>query len=193
MWRIKISAGSLNLHRLMTWVGILILVTIIDGTLPAPLQSRDGPTHRFLILREFQEEAVLDRETQLIWERTPSPVQTRWGNAGVLCALKSVGGQPGWRLPTFFELMTLVDPARHDTASTPLLPVDNPFFGIGDQGYWSSNTHATEATKAYAVDFSIGDVAADHKHATHRLWCVRGGSAPADKKEERVQRSPQWS
>ena len=194
MWTVKASTSSLNLHRLMTLVGILILPTIIDGTLPAPLQSHDGSSHRFLVLREFQGEAVLDRETQLIWERTPSPAETRWRNAGVLCALRSVGDQPGWRLPTFFELMTLVDPARRDATSTPLLPVENPFTGIGGQGYWSSNTHATEATKAYVVDFALGDVAADHKHTTHRLWCVRGGLVPpADRKEERVRRSPQWS
>jgi len=194
MWTKKPSAISLTWHRLMTLIGVLVLLTILDGTLPVPLQSHDGPSQRFLILQEFQGEAVFDRETQLIWERTPGPAETRWKNAGVLCALKSVGGRPGWRLPTFFELMTLVDPTRHDPTRTPLLPVEHPFTGIGDQTYWSSNTHATEATKAYAVDFTVGDVAAVHKHMAHRLWCVRGGSLPpADRKEELVRRSPQWS
>lgn len=163
----------------------IMLLTILGGTAPPALRSAEGPVHRFLILGEFQGEAVLDRETQLIWERIPSSTETRWENAALLCAMKPVGGRRGWRLPTFFELMTLVDPAGHGGPNRPLLPVGNPFTGIGQQAYWSSNTQATEPTKAYVIDFIAGDVAAEHKHSAHRIWCVRGGSRTSgDRMEE---------
>ena len=34
----------------------------------------ENATHRFVVLRAFDDEAVLDRETQLVWARTPSNV-----------------------------------------------------------------------------------------------------------------------
>lgn len=190
----SVAGSSRHQHMLRTSFVAIMLLTILGGTAPPALRSDEGPVHRFVVLGEFQGEAVLDRETQLIWERTPSPTETRWGNAALLCAMRSAGGQRGWRLPTFFELMTLVDPAGYGAANRPLLPVGNPFTGIGGQAYWSSNTQTTEPTKAYAVDFVIGDVAAKHKHSAHRIWCVRGGStASGDRKEETLRNGHQWS
>jgi hypothetical protein len=182
-------------RRLWTWfVTFILFFTAAGGTAPSALRSDERPVHRFLILGEFQGQAVLDRETQLIWERIPSSAETRWANAGLLCAMKSVGGQRGWRLPTFFELMTLVDPAGHSATTGPLLPAGNPFTGIGEQAFWSSNTLKAESAKAYAVDFLIGDVTAKHKHSAHRIWCVRSGSAPPVQKHEHEHREGHhWS
>lgn len=189
-----VEGSSQHKHRLRTSFVIFILLTIVGGTAPSALRSAEGPVNRFLVLRESQGEAVLDHDTQLIWERTPSPGETRWGNAELLCAMKSVGGQRGWRLPTFFELMTLVDPAGHGGVHGPLLPVGNPFTGIGEQAYWSSNTQTTEPTKAYVIDFIVGDIAAAHKHSAHRIWCVRGGSAsPPQRNEDNHRGGHQWS
>ena len=64
---------------------------------------------RFRVLSEFNNEAVLDRETGLVWERTPSTQAVQWPNARLLCAQKGVGGRGGWRLPAFDELSSLVD------------------------------------------------------------------------------------
>src|SRR5262245_38941655 len=81
---------------------------------------------RFLVLAEFNDEAVLDKETQLVWERTPSTTTYLWQNARFFCAQKAVGGRGGWRLPSFYELSSLVDPSVQD-ASTPRLASGHPF------------------------------------------------------------------
>ena len=200
MWTPTVVGRSLHEQTLRALFATIIAWTILGGTVHSELRPEVGPVSRFLILGEFQGEAVLDRETQLIWERTPSPVETRWANAELLCAMKSVGGRRGWRLPTFFELMTLVDPASHGPTTRPLLPVGNPFTGIGERAYWSSNTQAIEPTKAYTVDFIVGDLAAEQKHSAHRIWCVHAGRIPPPnrneeniRKEETIWNGHQWS
>jgi hypothetical protein len=50
---------------------------------------------RFQLLKEFSNEAVLDRETGLVWERRPSTASVAWLNARLLCAQKAVGGRAG--------------------------------------------------------------------------------------------------
>jgi Protein of unknown function (DUF1566) len=169
--------------RSRTLFATIIVLTLIGATMPSALRSEEAAVHRFLILGQFQGEAVLDRETQLIWERAPNSIETRWGNAALLCAMRSIGGQRGWRLPTFFELMTLVDPAGLGTTNRSLLPEGNPFTGIGKQPYWSSNTQTAEPTNAYVIDFVVGDVATQHKHSAHRIWCVRSSSTSSNNEE----------
>src|SRR5215831_11984712 len=63
---------------------------------------------RFVVLSNFNNEAVLDRETGLVWERTPD-VSTlyNWGNAPHGCIGKPIGGRVGWRLPTVSEMGSL--------------------------------------------------------------------------------------
>jgi hypothetical protein len=104
---------------------------LFGGTAEAiNLQSWDdqipNPSNRFTVLSEFNNQAVLDRETQLVWERSPTGPIT-WRNAIIHCFNMSLGGRKGYRLPTIEELTTLVD----TRAGTPtFLPVGNPFENV---------------------------------------------------------------
>lgn len=165
-------------RRAVIALGALAALGMIDATVPlAPRSAEDMPSARFLILAEFQDEAVLDQETQLIWERTPSPTGTAWANAPTYCALKSTGGRRGWRLPSFLELMTLVHPPAHGVAAMPTLPVDHPFRGVKASAYWTSTPLPDDPQRAYAVDFQAGDLAPHRKTQPHFPWCVQGGIA----------------
>jgi hypothetical protein len=137
------------------------------------------PASRFQILEESKGEAVLDTETQLIWERSPSATETAWANASLRCALTSTGGRLGWRLPSFFELMTLVEPSPLATTNKPRLPAAHPFRGVKADLYWTTNSQDTEPTNAYAIDFLRGDLTSQQKNRTHASWCVRGGTSNA--------------
>jgi len=46
---------------------------------------------RFRVLNAFNNEAVLDRETGLVWERSPSTQALAWSNARLFCAQKRWG------------------------------------------------------------------------------------------------------
>jgi hypothetical protein len=130
---------------------------------------------RFAILKSLHQEAVLDLKTQLIWERSPNSAEVTWTTAQTRCPLKIVGGQTGWRLPSFLELMTLVEPSPQQAAAVPTLPVGHPFHGVKAGTYWTSNSSSSSPTQAYTVDLLHADVATFEKTQTNPLWCVRGG------------------
>lgn len=125
---------------------------------------------RFDVLGDFNTQAVLDRETGLVWERSPDTTVQFWFNARGACAVKNVGGRIGWRLPSLPELSSLVDPSV--PAPGPTLPVGHPFINVQNT-YWSGSTLL--GTNAWEVSFSDGLVRSPLKTNGSRAWCVRGG------------------
>jgi len=71
---------------------------------------------RFTVLSDFNNQAVRDNETGLVWERSPSTSQASWYDAVRACWLRQVGGRIGWHLPTIEDLSTLVDPSVPELA-----------------------------------------------------------------------------
>ena len=139
---------------------------------------------RFKILTEFDSEAVLDQETGLVWERRPSTESMAWSTARLFCAQKAVGGRGGWRLPSFSELASLVDPSI--TSNSPRLPIGHPFIDVQPDTYWSATLFAEQPGFALAVLFNFvggGNAPilvtdANTGAGTAGLaWAVRGGSS----------------
>ncbi len=119
----------------------------------------------------MNDEAVLDKETCLVWERSPSATPMDWYGAIFYCYDKVVGGRGGWRLPTVEELMSLVD----RTQGPPTLPAGHLFLNVQSSFYWSATTSADGTSDAWGVDFGFGDVGGDDKSYDDYVWCVRGG------------------
>jgi hypothetical protein len=122
--------------------------------------------------------AVLDRETGLVWEQSPTAPPTTpnafiWEGAQLHCIDLNAGGRTGWRLPTVQELMSLVD--RSVPFPGPTLPSGHPFSNVQSFVYWSATTYAADASVAWGVFFGNGHVALDDKGNTLFAWCVRGG------------------
>ena len=128
---------------------------------------------RFIVLSNWASAAVLDRETGLVWEKSPDTTPQTWDNAQYACMNKNVAGRGGWKLPSIQELRSLVDP----TASNPALPAGHPFSNVQSSGYWSATTTAPGlASSAWTVIFQDGSVSGDETDDPHYIWCVRGGS-----------------
>jgi hypothetical protein len=162
-------------HRLLLTflvVGLAFIFGIAEAT-ESPLDV--AQTSRFLIIDSSRGEAVLDRTTQLIWERSPNSIEVTWSTAQTRCGLKTVGGQAGWRLPSFIELMTIIEPSPHQPSSLPALPAGHPFKDVKAVAYWTNDALSSEPEQAYAVDLLHADVAPRQKSQPHPLWCVRGG------------------
>ena len=135
------------------------------------------PNSRFAIHRgsAAQPDAVFDKETGLVWERSPDVGRREnWDAAVVYSYAKAVGGRRGWRLPTIEELLTLIDPAQ----SGPMLPERHPFRDVQfDDFYWSSTLGmSSPPTYAWGCHFGNGDVSNCLKSAQFYAWLVRGGS-----------------
>lgn len=117
--------------------------------------------------------AVLDKETGLVWEKSPSTTTVTWIVAMYTCYNKKVGNRQGWRLPTVEELESLVDPST----THPSLPSGHPFTNVQPVEYWSSTTLSDYPSHAWVVFFGGGNV--DYFDKTdfngNYVWCVRGG------------------
>lgn len=105
-----------------------------------------APNVRFVILSNFNSDAVLDRETGLVWTRSTVAQSTVY-QADQKCRELIVGNRMGWRLPAVAELQSLVD-ASLPASFEEHLPVGHPF--LVNEGlkptYWTSETHYTSNT-----------------------------------------------
>jgi hypothetical protein len=124
---------------------------------------------RFTVLASFNNQAVRDNETGLVWEKSPATTTHIWGNARGECTSRTTGGRKAWRLPSVVELLSLIDPSL----PAPFVPAA-VFSGIQSALYWSATTWAVNPTGAWIVDFSGGPSPFDDKGVTHFAWCVRG-------------------
>ncbi len=139
----------------------------------------DDANDRFELV--MNDEAVLDHETSLVWERAPGDDQPgSLIGARDACYTSHTGNRYGWRLPAIEELSTL---GVYNGANGPCdnLPCDHPFEGLvfgaeSYDGYWSStltgywhwglNRYGKPARTPGSV-------------SQWRVWCVRGGHGPS--------------
>lgn len=153
----------------------------IDPTTQPHLKSWSNiipnAARRFIVLADFNNEAVLDRETGLVWEQTPQTSTVLWGgNDGArwACVNKNVGGRKGWRLPSIPELASIIDPANANTNGIPTLPTGHPFINVQSAFYWSATAFADDPMFAWVVWFGNGYVSNNNKSYSYHVWCVRG-------------------
>ena len=165
-------------------LGLIALVLAIGRAEAIDLRSWDqviNKPKRFIVLSDFNNEAVLDLETQLVWEQNPEAVppfsfNRTWANAVFMCYSKHVGGRYGWRLPTLEELASLMDP---EATSGPVLPPGHPFTNVKGVFYWSATTKADDPSAAMGVHFNLKAIVSLNKAVPEadngEAWCVRGG------------------
>ena len=166
-----IAGPAASAHAQITAPGPYYAVPSWDQTFPAAT--------RFVILSNMNGEAVLDRETGLVWERAPDSPLAVWEDARSQCLEKHVGGRRGWRLAAIHELMTLMDiPGLPTNSNLTALPPGHPFdlSGLGGQfpQLWSSTRSAEGTTLAYTLHLT-GRAIAVGTGVPLDSWCVRGG------------------
>lgn len=160
-------------HRFIQITATACAVFTLSGTAQAVDlrswdQKIDQASKRFVVLAAFNSEAVLDKETQLVWQRAISAEPTTWASSSHRCLISGAGGRWGWRLPTFSELASLT--------ADGALPAGHPFNGITDQvNLWTATSNQTDGSFAYSVQFRPYNLVLQQYKTTnnHRL-CVRG-------------------
>lgn len=177
VWRRRRHAGS----------AVVVALAVAGGTASAQVSvTANGPYYatpswdqtitsgRFVVLANFRSEAVLDRETGLVWQRRAGDGSSSHETAVNACFGENTGGRLGWRLPTIEELSSLIDPAVPEPG--PKLPPGHPFVLPAGPLYWSS-TVVTISGQAAAMraHFDGGFVSAALRSWLFHVWCVRGG------------------
>ena len=140
---------------------------------------------------------VTDNLTGLIWLKVANYNSTTgttgtatWTIALTFCnTLKS--GQCGltdgstegqWRLPNYFELVSLLDLAYFNPALSNdagigqwVSGAGSSFTGVQSGYYWSSTTGADTTDVAWLVTLNYGNVTSADKANAYYVWPVRGG------------------
>jgi hypothetical protein len=150
-----------------------------EGTSKSVKWITHTPNPRFAIYDagtndDETDDLVLDKETGLIWERSPGSEQMNWYEAIFHAYSKCLGGRMGWRLPTIEELASLVNPIQ----GPPRLPNGHPFINVPTTvAQWTSTTRAADSNTALRVDFAAANypVGWGYKNDNNYVWCVRGG------------------
>lgn len=183
-------------HRRQTMKPVLFVFAAVAvaalGTGPVGAQTfQNGPYYatpswdqqipaaqRFVVLSNWNNDAVLDRETGLVWQRAPLMVDVGFVNALDICWQNQIGGRKGWRLPAPEELMSLIDP----TTEAPALPAGHPFQQVPPEAqYWTASTFSSSPSSSIpsfiaVVRIDQGIIQSTTPEAGNKVWCVRGGS-----------------
>jgi len=162
----------------------LVSLVTVSSAGAASLKTWDAVINkpsRFKVLTTFNSEAVLDKETGLVWQRDAgngTPLRSGCGAtqawaaaAGYCCQETIIGGRGGWRLPSLAEVFTLID----DTQASPTLPAGHPFSNVAGR-YWTSTEGKTDPTNnAFNVNLDASNGEAEiPKSASRKVWCLRG-------------------
>jgi hypothetical protein len=96
------------------------------------------------------------------------------------CGLSDGSSAGDWRLPSRFELESLLDleyygPALSNAAGTAQWSEGDAFVGVQSTYYWSSTSLANYPQYAWYVYLGNGNVSYRDKTNSHYVWPVRGG------------------
>ena len=179
-WFKRLGAIALGLSAMLAAPASAQLSTTANGPYYAtPSWAQKLTTNRFVILANWNDQAVLDRETGLVWERSPDTAQLTWQDATFHCVRRTAGGRMGWRLPGVQELASLLDPTN--STPGPKLPPGHPFLNVQSGAYWSGTTgyfHNNAIEAAWLVQLPSRNLFYGGKTISLYVWCVRGGQGP---------------
>lgn len=135
---------------------------------PFPIPDLERQLRR---IGQNPESGVWDQTTGLAWQRPDEPGPARsWNAAAAHCDETSWGGFDDWRLPSIYELFSIVDPRERRPAINPAeLRDSTPAGGV----YWSSSGVPGDAGRL-AVQFDLGAVAVVDRSDPLLVRCVRG-------------------
>jgi hypothetical protein len=112
-----------------------------------------------------------DPQTSLQWQ-CRSPGKMSWDAAMEYAQSLELDGNRDWRLPSAFELESLLDRKILLERIRPAMRQEIPFRDT--LSYWSSTTFAPDTRSAWIVMFDGAYVLSYYKSRQYHVRCVRG-------------------
>jgi hypothetical protein len=169
------AAGRLRGPVLLAATALVASVARADA--PGPQGGMKGQYGYF----DQSDTTITDNYTGLTWQRYPAPTTFTFDQAAAYCQGLSLGAySSGWRVPSYKELLTLVDEQPHlDYADgAPVQKAIDPgaFPGLACPlgEYWTSSAYggAASGNKGYAVDFGDGTATGEYVMTGLYVRCV---------------------
>ena len=116
---------------------------------------------------------LIDNNTGLIWEQSPSENKYTWDNRATHCNelnSSNFGGKSNWRVPNPLEFLTIVD----NSTSSPA--TNSNFTNMPTNGlvFWTSKEFRENTSHAVAFSMYYGDLTQFTKTNTLKVLCVSG-------------------
>ncbi len=112
---------------------------------------------------------VEDSLSGLAWQQNVVSNKT-WNDANDYCNELSYAGYDDWRLPNYYELVSIVDYGDFNPS------IDSSAFPGTSGWFWSSSSFVAESDKAWSVSFGNGSVQVGTISVGNSVRCVRNGS-----------------
>jgi hypothetical protein len=135
---------------------LIVLLTCTTATADAP----EGQYN-------VHENIVEDNRTGLTWQRQVDAESFTWDQAKSYCELLTLDGR-GWRLPSYKELLTIVDPTVNSPAIDP-----KAFPSAPRAWFWTASSYLGIAGNAWQVFFLDGTSVQVESTKANRVRCVR--------------------
>ena len=144
-------------------VGVAVVAL---GSVVAMMSARDAQADAPPCRYAISINTVEDKETTLTWQRASDDLGYSWAAANMYCDALTLDGK-AWRLPTVYELQSIVDESQENPA------IDAAAFPKTFETYfWSSVHSAGPFDFAWAVDFYDGRVLRAGVEGEARVRCV---------------------
>jgi hypothetical protein len=129
----------------------------------AVIARADAPGDQYALFN-MNVETIQDVRTHLVWQRLYNavPQQRNFQGAAAYCNTLTLPSYPaGWRVPSYKELLTIVDESPHieyENGSLASKAIDQHAFPgtLTDAPYWTSSLYPKDLLRAYVVDFRDG-------------------------------------
>jgi hypothetical protein len=114
-------------------------------------------------------EVVNDTKLGLSWQddSRAKSVEKTWDDAKKYCFDLSLDGYDDWRMPSYTELLSIVDYDRDDPAIMP------SFQNTTSYDYWFFSLDMRDSSRAWYIFFHTGSSFQDDKSSKFHIRCVR--------------------
>ena len=115
------------------------------------------------------EHSVVDTTSQLVWQDNVEVEEKTllFSEAKEYCQSLTLDKESDWRLPTVYELQSIVDLTQYDPA------LQRGFHFGRSENYWSSTLYADDKDRAWFINFKSGSVEHSRQSYDFYVRCVR--------------------
>ena len=123
----------------------------------------------FLASSLFAEDLIFDKTTSLLWadNEASQSLDITYKEAQEYCSNLVIGSHSNFRVPTLFELMSLIDYNRYKPA------ILRGFENTDNEVYWSTTPFVDDKDKNWAVNFKSGKTDIIAKSYDRHVRCVQ--------------------
>ena len=117
----------------------------------------------------FSKDVVYDNTSGLLWQDSNDnkELSITYHEAKEYCSKLVIGEYKDFRIPTLYELQTIIDYKNYKPA------ILTGFKYVDNQTYWSSTTFVDDTREVWTINFTKGSRSVKAKHYDRNIRCVQ--------------------